>query len=249
MATAQQVFEERVRTVEQIKRLYAVAMGFAATTCLTNIYGCARAVGFADTYSLSILAAQGIAFVSLITLFYLGNERLFEIRYLRPDSPVPTRLGLLIDLAACGVTASYFIVLSNTFPDPAGAARSASFGGEIAAYLHTFARNLLILYAIDLAFLLIQLVRIARKRPDNWREASYAHVVWIVLNAVSFGLLLWVFPDWEADALALGGLVLSAGALFVGLLHAVRFLADFLYTFEFYYPMEDIRPHHTPTAA
>jgi hypothetical protein len=248
MASAQQIFEERVRTVEQIKRLYAVAMGFAATACLTGIYGCARVVGFGDTYALSILAAQGIAFVTLITLFYLGNERLFEIRYLRPDSPVPTRRGLLIDLAACGVTASYFVVLGNTFPDPAAAARIADFGAEIAAYFHTFVRNLLLLYAVDLVFLAVQFVRILRERPDNWRRAGHAHAVWIALNLVSLSLLAFLFPEVESDVLAFGGLVLSAGAVFVGLLHAVRFLADFLYTFEFYYPMEEIRPH-TPAAA
>src|SRR5581483_11460536 len=195
---------ERVRTVEQIKRLYAVAMGFAATACLTGIYGCARVVGFGDTYALSILAAQGIAFVTLITLFYLGNERLFEIRYLRPDSPVPTRRGLLIDLAACGA--------------------------EIAAYFHTFVRNLLLLYAVDLVFLAVQFVRIVRERPDNWRRAGHAHAVWIALNLVSLGLLAFLFPEVEGDVLAFGGLVLSAGAVFVGLLHAARFLADFLYT-------------------
>jgi hypothetical protein len=32
------VLSERARTIDQLKRLFAVVMGFAVTTCFTNAY-------------------------------------------------------------------------------------------------------------------------------------------------------------------------------------------------------------------
>jgi len=163
---AREIIAERTRTIDQIKRLYAVVMGFAVTTCFANIYACARTVGFDDKIGISIILAQGVTFVSLITLFYLGAERLLDTRYLQADSRVPSRLGLLFDLFSLGLTAGWFVVLANTFTDPSkGPLTNQTLRDELDA----FVTNLLILYGADTFLLSCQLIRVWRGPASRGR--------------------------------------------------------------------------------
>lgn len=229
---AREIIAERTRTIDQIKRLYAVVMGYAVTTCFSNIYACARNIGFDDTIGLSIILAQGITFVSLITLFFLGAERLLDTRYLQADSRVPSPSGLLFDLFSLGLTAAWFVVLANTFAD---ASKGQLKDTDLQAELGAFITNLLILYGLDTFLLVCQLIR-ARGGPVSSRQdAIYAHVWWIVLNLVCGAALVWLIPLFAGRVIALGWR-LDAVAVAVCALHVARFFADFMRTYRFYYP-------------
>ena len=101
-------FSDRSRAIDQIKRLYAVIMGFALTTAIGNAYLCLRMLkpelkSF-DAYLLII--APLIPFVSLLALFYLGAERLLDRKYLEENPQVtPHKLGL--DLATVGLASRF----------------------------------------------------------------------------------------------------------------------------------------------
>src|ERR1043166_5061179 len=119
--TPDQIRAERTRTVEQIKRLFAVVMGLAVIRCISNIYSLIKPIitpplvnpsaSFQEhAQELVILFAQGITFFFLCSLFYLGWERSLERRYLQPDSPVPRPERLLFDLFCLSWTALWFVI-------------------------------------------------------------------------------------------------------------------------------------------
>jgi len=209
-----------------------VVMGFAVTTCFANIYACARTVGFDDKIGISIILAQGVTFVSLITLFYLGAERLLDTRYLQADSRVPSRLGLLFDLFSLGLTAGWFVVLANTFTDPSkGPLTNQTLRDELDA----FVTNLLILYGADTFLLSCQLIRVWRGPASPRPYAMLAHGWWIGLNLLCIAALICVIPRFAGAEFALGWR-LDAVAFGIFVLHIARFFADFMLTYGFYYP-------------
>jgi hypothetical protein len=239
-----QIYAERTRTIDQIKRLYAVIMGYSATTCLSNIYSNGKLIGW-DSYGLSIFIAQGIVFVSLITLFYLGAERMLDMRYLQPESRVPSRFGLLSDLLSCGITAAYFVVLADTFPDftPLGSVPAAiDVTQKIEENFTSFIHNLLVLYVIDSVLLLIQFYRAIINFSENRNEVIFAHVWWLFLNLVT-GFLLYVLINPIQNSQWSGiGVPLSILAIQVAVIHIIRFFLDFLITYRFYYPPWEVSP-------
>jgi hypothetical protein len=140
--SSRDIIAERTRTIDQIKRLYAVVMGYSVTSCFTNMYACARIISSDMTIGISIILAQGLVFVSLIALFYLGAERLLDKRYLQADSKVPSRHGLLFDLLCLGATAAWFVILADTFPNVSQASLTA---GDLRHGMRLFIINLLVL--------------------------------------------------------------------------------------------------------
>lgn len=92
-----QVLTERSRTIDQVKRVYAVIMGFALTSCFGNIFKGIVASEY-DFECGSIFLADGLTLLSLATLFYLGSERMLDVRYLRDDSDPAKIRWFLLDL-------------------------------------------------------------------------------------------------------------------------------------------------------
>jgi hypothetical protein len=192
-----QTLADRTRTIDQLKRLYAVVMGFAVTQCFSHIYQCAQSITIFSVSGL-ILIAQGIAFITLIVLFYLGAERLFDTRYLRTESRVPHPFGLLLDIFTSGVTAIWFVILADTFADPSSITLPHTIYSEISVNLHYFTANLLLLYAVDVLFLLVQIFRTYRHRTSNYQNSIKHHWFWLSLNLAGIFFLYPVvvnFPD------------------------------------------------------
>jgi hypothetical protein len=248
--TADQIRAERTRTIDQVKRLYAVVMGYAVTSCLSNIYGCGKMTGFRVDAALLALLAQGFTFVSLAALFYLGAERMLDSRYLGVDSPVPTRRGLLFDLMSLGVTAGWLVILADTFPippatpfanDDAGQAALAAFVQTVLDSQGRFTRNLIALYVLDAVFVLGQLIRLMPGPSDAVRiRTATAHQIWMVLNLGCIVLLTIFLKDWQAGTMDLGFIRMNALTFWLVTIHLVRFLFDFFATFEFYYPTQPL---------
>jgi hypothetical protein len=253
-----QVLADRTRTIDQIKRLYAVVMGFALTTCFGNMYQCARVAGILSYPSYVIILAQGISFVSLISLFYLGAERLFDNRYAQRDSRVPTRWGLLTDLFTTGITAAWFVVLADTFPDASKVQPTPEavndFQDAIRGNIFVFSLNLLILYVADIVFVLIQTWRIRRHPVPGFEIYSKHHLIWLCINVVMAILMLPILHRFVSnDILNIGydyvpafvkhyyeDAVYFAFGLII--IHVVRFIIDYTLTFESYYPPRTLKP-------
>lgn len=244
------VVAERVRTVEQIKRIYAVVMGFALTTCITNAYGCARAAEF-EWNATFLLTAQVFAFISLISLFLLGAERLLDRKYLQPRSELPTLLHLWFDLATLGIAAIWFVILANSFPAVPSVPEEIGepMRMKITANLRPFTISLIVLYAIDIVSLLLQLLLIGKRSFFKSIIASRAsrnrlldaHIIWILINAVALAALYEFMPSAESKKLVpYFGWPVNMAALFLILLHGLRFAFDFGLTFKFYYPSEKL---------
>jgi len=234
-AEQKQLSADRIRTIDQIKRLYAVVMGFAVTTSISNVYNAVKSSGFDPSVSFVILSDE-FAFISLIVLFFLGTERFYDARYLRPDSRPASLRGLFLDLSASGISAGFFVILAETFSlqDP-GTALDLP---HVMAMQHEFFRNLLGLYAIDLVLLFVQIWRM-RRHPTGLENSFTAHWIWVALNVATF-LIFFFFHRDELGHVAIGflslDLLISSLALEILAIHAVRFGLDMSLTFEFYYP-------------
>src|SRR5215469_15893281 len=241
----QQVMADRTRTIDQIKRLYAVVMGFALTTCFANMYQCAKIIDIFSSYSI-ILVAQGVAFVTLILLFYLGAERLFDNRYLRVESRVPRRSGLLIDLFTSGATAVWFVILADTFPDAMKYNNQESMEAALAHNISFFAVNLLLLYIVDSFFLIIQIWRTYRQRTGDFNLMIRHHWFWFILNLLGVILLYPVIINFPNHSVANSLSILIPQwvvpvfnnylylSVYILTLHMVRFIADYWYAFRSY---------------
>jgi hypothetical protein len=264
-----QILAERGRTIEQVKRLYAIVMGFAVWSCVVNTYQCVRKLQEfpSPTWNeYSILAAQAISVVTLITLFYLGAERMLDRKYLQENSPVPTRRGLLWDLFTLGIIAVSFAILANTFPltsvtladiksilpnaDPAGAIPTEDFRVKIHNYFWYFTLFLLLMYCLDLLLLASQAAplwfqdkKLAEGKKKHG-EILRAYGKWIAINVVSVIVIGIVFYHFEAldyppaHQVALGA---NCIALIIIAGHLLRFFVDFLWTFPFYYPPQALQ--------
>ncbi len=253
VVTAAQILGERTRTIDQVKRLYAVVMGYAVTTCFSNIYACAKVLGFDLDTPLLALLAQGLTLISLATLFYLGSERLLDTRYLGPDSPVPSRHGLLFDLASLGLTAGWFVILADTFPiapatpysaDAVGIASKVAFTAQVFESQMNFTHNLIVLYLIDLVFLVGQIIRLTPEPSDpRRRRTRNAHWIWLLQNIICAWLFWHYRWDWWLSTVDWGWITLNKLSLALIVVHFVRFIFDFCQTFEFYYPSD-----HLPTS-
>jgi hypothetical protein len=228
-----QIIAERARTLDQIKRLYAVVMGFAVTSCVQRAYSSLPPLSMASLDVVGVLFAQGIAFVSLIVLFYLGAERMLDIKYLQPTSPLPRRRELLFDLFQLGATAVMFVVLAHSLPD--GKPRlDAILAGQ-----DEFTLNLIILYVLDSVILVIQLMALVAglaRRSRSVGDARNANAIWIVQNLVCLGVLVWSRSRFGAAWIVTPAFRINELALILAVLHATRFLVDFLTGYRFYYP-------------
>jgi len=226
------ILADRVRALDQIKRLYAVVLGFALTTGITNAYLCERALDKFSWEAGSIVVAPVISSASLMVLFALGAERFLDRRYLQPDSPVATRWSLFIDLFTLGLTAAWFVILSNIFQAPPPNAPRLSLG-ELRGFQAHFIKYLVVFYLLDIFCLAINLFR-GRADPEHRR----AHWIWIWINAAC-AVLLFLANRYISDmALPLVGFSLIATLLTA--IHMIRFAVDYRHTFKFYYPLEAI---------
>ena len=237
-----QILNERSRTIEQVKRIYAVVMGFAAWSCITNTYQCARRLVDLSPQpwdSYLMLAAQFVAFTSLIALFYLGAERMLDRKYLREDSLVPKWRGLWLDLFTLGTSALFFAVLANSYPYSSLPITSADVKSSLYIYFKDFVILLAVLYVWDIFSLLLQGSLLGRDIAS--RELRKAYGVWIWINVASFiviaiayfGAGKWIATEeWRLAVIAI--------VLLVG--HIIRFFADFILTFQFYFPSDDLTP-------
>jgi hypothetical protein len=241
------VLADRGRAIEQVKRLYAVVMGFAVWSCITDAYRYARLLldsSYKEWNAYSILAAQALACISLIALFYLGAERMLDRRYLQHDSPVASRFGFWFDLFTLGSIALWFAILANTFPTAQPSV------DEVYSYFRLFLLFLLILYVLDIGLLVVHGAMLLRDRTRHTGLLK-AYTIWILSNLASIVAIgcVYKFVPIKATEPYLG---LNCAALIVSLWHIARFFWDFLLTFKFYFPPEDINdpPAHliaTPT--
>ena len=195
--------------------------------------------------------AQGVSFVTLIVLFYLGAERLLDNRYLNVESRVPTRFGLLIDLFTCGATAVWFVILADTFPDTVKHADQTGMELALTGNLSYFTLNLLILYVVDSLFIMIQIRRIYKNRTHDFTTTMHHHWFWLSLNVLGVVLLYPVIINFPNDQLAssLSFLVPSwtvpifgnylCLSLYIIILHSMRFFTDWWYAFRSYYPPDE----------
>lgn len=240
---ANTVISERIRSVEQIKRFYAIIMGFAATRCLTNVYTCAVASqdSLSDIISLSV---QGFTFLSLATLFVLGSERLLDLKYLQVGCQVPSAMTLLFDLVSLALTAAWFIVLANTFP----LLVDNKLTQKIPDVQVKFCQDLVVLCCIDIALVGLQLWTLHRRRHKGTAEPgqpgiTQAHVRWLIINAVT-GVALYFALGMGSQHVSLTifsrVLEMNTLTLFLAVIATARFLADFISTFSFYFPPRPI---------
>lgn len=236
-----QLYADRIRFIDQIKRLYAVVMGFAVISCFSNVYLVMRSMENNRYEAFWVLFAEVSSLLSLIALLYLGAERLLDTRYLHYQNQAPSRLSLAIDLLSLATTAIWFVILANTFPDSRKAPITID---DVWHYQEIFIEFLCILYMIDIIFLIIQWVRLKVSKKDGVptsKNASYAHGVWIILNSIAlfFLVMIWYFlypksfcenihSVWSVDIywVPLVLLVINVG----------RSTIDYIATFEFYYP-------------
>ncbi|MBP6111970.1 MAG: hypothetical protein KA482_06280 [Sphingobium sp.] len=227
------LISERGRTLDQIKRLYAVIMGFAATECLKNAIFCIRN---SSDKNLAFMVFTTFSFViiSMMILFYLGSERYLDRRYLKNNSPEPTRIGLGFDIFNLLITSAWFVYISESFPALSGDKIGAPIElGAESISSSKFISALLSLYVIDFLILSVQLVRTKIKMidNDNKKMISVAHKIWMTINALSFILASFVIYEniLKFDAYQI--------VLFLFAFHAIRLIVDFGVTIRFYYPM------------
>lgn len=239
-----QILEERIRVVEQIKRLYAVIMGFAATLCITNIFVCIK-ITQNDPSITFTMVTYGFCYTSLMTLFYLGMERHLDTKYCRVDSAVPTRTQIVLDLLCLMVPSIWFIVLAYSVVAPSITGFDVKYDpvlsrqlvdelGEVQRSL--FVRNLLWLYVIDVVTLVVQLMLISKsvKEESALERCKRVHWIWVAINMVSIVLVVALInvPDL-GDVLGM-----SVAAIILLAIHGARFLIDLRFTFDFYYPTQ-----------
>jgi hypothetical protein len=233
------ILAERGRAIDQVKRLYAVVMGYALTTCLTNAYLCSRVLQKDTWEALSILIAPVITFVSLISLFYLGSERMLDRKYLQEDQiDPPTRTRLWIDLATLGISGVWFVILANIFQPPLAGAGMLDLP-TLHDFQARFITAIIFIYILDLGLLALQAAPIGWEmgftRAWKGSDVFRTHVQWLGLNVVSL-LALWGITRMP-DSTFLG---VSIIALSLAVFHIIRFFVDFGGTFRFYYPHESL---------
>jgi hypothetical protein len=233
------IIAERGRTIDQIKRLYAVVMGYALTACVANAYLCERALQQASWEARSIIIAPVICFVSLMALFYLGAERLLDRKYLRHDSHRASKTGLLADLMTLALSAGWFVVVANIFQAPVSPNKL-----DIAAlrkFQEDFINGLLVLYLLDVLLLAVQVCILLRTKPEDWKNLRKAHLIWMAVNICAF-CALWFGVSTIADG-PLPYANIGTVSFCLVLLHAARFIVDYAWTFEFYYPSDKLAVH------
>ncbi len=231
--TRAQIIAERTRTLDQIKRLYAVVMGFAVTNCVARSYSSLQPLSLQSIDANSILVSQGITFVSLIVLFYLGAERMLDIKYLQPASPVPRPGELVWDLFQMGATSVMFIVLAHSIPE------NATRLDQVVACQRDFTLNLIILYGLDSLILLAHLPGLVwgqARIAAVGQNALRAHAVWLAINLACVPILILARLHWSNSWIRAPGFSLNGLAMAMLVLHIARFFADFLSTYRFYYP-------------
>ena len=244
------ILTDRTRALEQVKKLYAVVMGFAIWSCITNAFQCSRKLlAISDPIAwdtLSILAAQVFSFLSLIALFLLGAERMLDRKHLQTDSDVPTRGGFFLDLVTIGGPAIAFVVIANIFPsvaltpkeiweawDPTPQASAKVFRSSVADDFWWYLISLLVLYGIDLALLWVHGGDIETQK-ERYPELVKGYKKWKwsnFLSIVAMGLVVLFFHILNQSVLRV-----NLAALSVIAWHGGRFWFDYYYCFDCYYP-------------
>ena len=233
------IIAERGRTIDQIKRLYAVVMGYALTTCVATAYLCDRAVQQASWEARSIIVAPVLCFVSLMALFYLGAERLLDRKYLRHDSRRPSRAGLFADLMTLALSAGWLVVVANIFQAPVNPNKLDILA--LRQFQRDFINGLYVLYCLDIVLLAAQACILLRRKPEDWGNLLKAHLTWLVVNVAAISVL-WFWVSTVPDG-PLPHVDINAVSFYLVLLHVARFIADYTLTFKFYYPPEDLAAH------
>jgi hypothetical protein len=225
---------DRVRTLDQIKRLYAVMMGLAATHCITEaIVRIQRDHLGLD--QIAVIVCHGIIFASLIILFFLGAERYLDKKYLRAGFHNPSWKSLTLDIGCLGLSSVWFVVLGRSVSAPIA---------NLSDYY--FVWNLLALYVMDLVILALQYRDISRTTPDcdETRTCAEAYTIWAIVNACCGGAVLLLIFLFAPLMLSRSGdinltIYTTTGILLI--IHLIRFYVDFSKTLEFYYPLEGDR--------
>ncbi len=214
------ILAERGRTLDQIKRLYAVVMGFALTQLIQNLVAMDKVLNEDWSARLTYLAVF-ISFISPLSLIYLGSERMLDTKYLDPaQKQPPDWKELATDLFMLGFTATVFVVLGETF------ANQTSLSKALSSFLLVLA----ILYALDAIFLAIQYFFVLPAGSPLLRP----HLEWLRINLISFALAIALW-HWSA------GIGELACSLILIAANTVRFFWDLSGAFEHYYPSEALK--------
>ncbi len=222
----------RTRTLDQVKRLYAVVMGFAANECVRGIILSIRS---SDNTTMAswIFISFGTCFISLMILFYLGTERYLDRRYLGKKPIDATWNGMAFDILTLIVSATWFVILSHSLPvDKISSVNPIIRMSNFSVSHSDFVKNLLVLYIIDIGILIIQLIRLNRtlKSSGDFSDNEKAYKIWIAIN---FGCVVFTLIVICNNIFVISGVFL---AIVMTMMHILRFVADFSSTFNSYYP-------------
>jgi hypothetical protein len=229
------IIADRARTLDQIKRLYAVVMAFALTTSVANAYLCERALETKTLATRLIIFGPVFCLGSILILFCLGAERFLDLKYVQLASKRATWKGLALDLAALGATAGVFVVLANSFqPPPPGVLLKTA---DLALDQSVFLFNLVILCTVDVICLLPQYLILKIKRTVPVPAAYSAHGTWLVTNAV---MLVTFFSLWYYEPRITNSLGVAGITTVLVIVHLGRFLIDFGCGFKLYYPSDEL---------
>lgn len=258
------VLSERGRALEQVKRLYAVVMGFAIWSCITNSYQCARKLWNVapDAWdSFFILFTQLFSVLSLIALFFLGAERMLDRKYLQPDTPNPPKpVEFLGDLITIGAPAILFVIIANAFPltalalddikfavGPSGTPAPTNFSTSVRQTFWYFVFFLIVLYAVDALSLLLHQRALKKDNAPpagggrgKHQDLLDAYWWWSVINTgclVLMSIILIAFLGLNVRYLDHSWFqTIHVAAAFILVIQLVRFGVDFYKTFPAYYP-------------
>ncbi|MBS0267817.1 MAG: hypothetical protein JSS54_02435 [Proteobacteria bacterium] len=220
VAANARILAERGRTIDQIKRLYAVVMGFALTQLVQNLVAMDKVLS-GDWNARLTYFAVFVSFVSPLSLIYLGSERMLDTKYLDPgEKQPPDWKGLTVDLFMLGFTATIFVILAETF------ANQTSLSDALSEFLFVLA----ILYALDVIFLAIQYLFVLPAGSPLLRP----HLKWLIINLISVALAITLWY-WGAG---IGELTCS---LILTAANTARFFWDFSGAFKHYYPSESLK--------
>ena len=243
---AARVIADRARTLDQIKRLYAVVMAFALTTSVGNAYLCERALETKTLAARVIIFGPVFCLGSILILFCLGAERFLDLKYVQLKSKRATWQGLALDLATLGATAGVFVVLANSFQPLPFADQPPTLGGrltmaDLSRELDLFLFNLIVLCAVDVVCLATQCASLKRQDEHGNKvepSAAYnAHRTWTLTNV---GMLVIFFLLYRFETSVAGIIGVAGIATALVLVHLVRFLIDFRSGFDLYYPMDEL---------
>ena len=231
---------DRTRTIDQVKRLYAVVMGLAISSCFSATYQAFKFMSGYDVGIIGIVASEFITFTSLIVLFYLGAERMLDSKYLNIGAKAPPRpINFLFDLCSLGVTAALFVGLADTLPDQTDLTHNGATLSYFISRQRIFLEGLIFLYVVDLFILLVQICilytrKILKDQPGQ-DESIWAHWCWVLSNLLCLLIFcpIALYSELDKDISCIGVNLLSVLLLIV---HSVRFLFDYFLAFAFYYP-------------